>query len=335
MQNYWRYALGPSLVIECFSVLIEIFSATAIPLCPIFASMEIKFFRLVKAIAEEGSIANSSEKLFLTQSALSHQLKELESQLGFKVFHRTRNKWKLTDEGNELYKIACEVIGCIEKGFDTLQQIRKGSAGTIKLSTECYSFYQGLSSFIQKMGILYPEINVDLILEATHQPIPKILSNEIDIAIVTSKPVYEALSSTEIYEDEIYAVCHKENPLSSLDYLDTNHFSDIHLIIHSFPLETVAVYEQFLKPNKIIPSKISAVPLTEVALEMVQANMGILCIPKWALRSFKLSDELAFKKIGRNGLRRTHYLVIRKADKNKKYINDFLLSFEEHFQKEK
>jgi len=181
--------------------------------------MEIKFFRLVKTIAEEGSIANSSEKLFLTQSALSHQLKELETQLGFKVFRRTRNKWALTEEGNGLYKIACEVINSIEKGFDTIKQIQKGSVGTIKVSTACYSFYQGLPSFIQKMGILYPEIHVDLILEATHQPIPKILSNEIDIAIVTSKPVHETLSSTAIYEDEIFVLCHKENPLSNLDYL--------------------------------------------------------------------------------------------------------------------
>jgi len=46
-----------------------------------------------------------------------------------------------------------------------------------------------------------------------------------------------------------------------------------------------------------------------------------------------LSNELVFKKIGKHGLKRTHYLVVRKPDKNKKYINDFLLNFEENFQK--
>ena len=48
--------------------------------------MEFKYFKLIKTIEEEGSIANSSKKLFLTQSAISHQLKELEERLGFKVF---------------------------------------------------------------------------------------------------------------------------------------------------------------------------------------------------------------------------------------------------------
>ena len=176
--------------------------------------MEIKYFRLIKTIADEGSIANSSEKLFLTQSALSHQLKELEAQLQFKVFHRSRNKWQLTEEGAELYKLGNTILNTIDKGFKNIDQIRLGSVGTIKVSTECYSFYQGLPGFIQKMGLLYPEIKVDLILEATPHPISKLLSNDIDIAIVSSKPNNSALSSVEIFQDEIFAIMHKESPLN-------------------------------------------------------------------------------------------------------------------------
>ncbi len=293
--------------------------------------MEVKYFRLIKTITEEGNIANSSEKLFLTQSALSHQLKEIEERLSFKVFHRARNKWKLTEEGEALYTLANEVLTTIEQGFSNIKQIRAGSKGTINVSTECYSFYQGLSGFTQKMAVLYPEIDVNLILEATHQPITKILSNDIDIALVTSKPQNDSLLSIEIFEDEIFAVMHKENTLNELEYIDASGFSDAHLIIHSFPLETVSVYEHFLKPNKITPIKISAIPLTEVSLEMVNANMGIICLPKWALKSFKISDDLVFKKIGKHGLKRNHYLVVRKNDCNKKYINDFIFSFEEEF----
>lgn len=295
--------------------------------------MEIKFLKLIKTIAEEGSIAGSSEKLFLTQSALSHQLKDLEIQLGFKVFYRTRNKWELTEEGDVLYKTACTVIDSIGSGLNAIQQIRSGAAGTIKISTECYSFYQGLPLFIQKMKVLYPGIDVDLVLEATHKPVVKVISNEIDIAVVTSKPSgNKELVSVEIFEDEIFAVMHQENILNDSEYLIADDFLQAHLIIHSFPLKTVSVYEEFLNPNGILPLKISAVPLTEVTLEMVQANIGITCMPKWALKSFKLSDELKFKKIGSNGLKRKHYLIVRKSDIGKKYVNDFLLNFKEYFQ---
>jgi len=64
---------------------------------------------------------------------------------------------------------------------------------------------------------------------------------------------------------------------------------------------------------------------------MVSANMGVMCAPKWQLSSFKLSTELVFKRIGKNGLKRGHYLVVKKEQKNKKYIHDFISSFEEDF----
>ncbi|WP_010180724.1 LysR family transcriptional regulator [Aquimarina agarilytica] len=293
--------------------------------------MEIKYFKLIKTIAEQGSIANATSKLFLTQSALSHQLKDLENQLGFKVFYRTRAQWKLTDEGHELYLLGNKILENIDASFKNIQQIRQGSIGNIKVSTECYSFYQGLPKFIQKMGLLYPEINVDLILEATHKPISKILSKDIDIAIVTSKPKNDLLLSIDLFDDEIYAVMHKENKLNTLDYISANHFSNTHLIIHSFPLETVSIYEHFLKPNNITPRKISAIPLTEVALELIEANFGLLCMPKWALKSFKTLDHLVFKKIGKKGLKRRHFLVIRKTDEQKKYIKDFISNFVSEF----
>ncbi len=294
--------------------------------------MEIKHFRLIQTIVEEGSIASSSKKLFLTQSALSHQLKELEERLNFKIFHRSRNKWKLTEEGIALCELGNKVLKNIDEGFKNIHQIQKGAAGTIRVSTECYAFYQGLPSFIQKMGILYPQINVDLILEATHKPIAKIIANEIDIAIVTSKPINDSLTSIEVFEDEVFAVIHKENQLNELDFIEAKNFENVHLIIHSFPLETVFIHEHFLKPNNITPKKISAIPLTEVALEMINANFGIFCMPKWALKSFKITENLCFKRIDKKGLKRKHFLVIRKCDSNKNYIKNFITNFSEEFR---
>jgi len=195
------------------------------------------------------------------------------------------------------------------------------------VSTECYSFYQGLPKFIQKMGVLYPNISVDLNLEATHQPISKIIANELDIAIVSSKPNNDSLTSLEIFEDEVFAILHKENIFAKDTFIRANDFLQLQLIIHSYPLETVSVYEQFLKPNNVTPSQIVAVPLTEVALEMIEANFGVICMPKWALQSFKLSENIMFKSLGEQGLKRKHYLVIRKEDADKKYINDFIVNF--------
>ncbi|MBO3697689.1 LysR family transcriptional regulator [Roseivirga sp. E12] len=293
--------------------------------------MELKYFRLIKTIAEEGNIANSSEKLFLTQSALSHQLRELEERLGFKVFHRTRNNWKLTKEGKELHKLANELFEKIDLGFSNIQQIKEGSKGSIRLSAECQSFFHGLPAFVQKMAVLYPEIEIDLSLDGSQRTVSQVLSDEVDIAIVTSEPATDSLFKMKVLEDEIFTIMHREHRFGDLPYLDVSHFADLHLIINSFPLESVSVYEHFLKPNKIIPQKVTAIPFTEVSLEMVNANMGVVCLPKWSLKSYKLPEDLVFKKIGRNGLKRSHYLVVKEEQRNRKHINAFIENFQEEF----
>lgn len=293
--------------------------------------MELKHYRLIKTIAEEGNIANSSDKLFLTQSALSHQLRDIEEELGFKIFRRSRNNWNLTEEGEEIYQLSKNLFASIDKGLANIQKIAEGSKGTVRISTECYSFYHGLPRFIQKMALLYPTIDVELVLNATHHPIEKILSNEIDIAIVTQVKVNDDLEYIEVFNDEIFALMHVENELSKKEFLEVRDFKTQNLIIHSYPLETVSVYAHLLKPKNINPLKVSAIPLTEVSIEMVEANMGIFCIPKWALQSFSISKNLVYKSLGSKGLKRTHYLVSRKTDKNKKYIREFIKYFEESF----
>lgn len=294
--------------------------------------MEIKHLRLVKAICEEGSISSASKTLFVTSSALSHQLSNLESSLGCSIFTRSKNKWTLTKEGDVIYNLALKTIQQIDNALSLVKEHQMGSAGKIRLSTECYSFYLGLPSFIEEMKLSHPNITISLQLEATHKPIKKLLNNELDIAFTSNNPANKELVATPIFNDTINALIHKDHSLAKKSFLTAEDFKDIHLIIHSYPLDTVSIYEQFLKPNHITPKKISAVPLTEVTLEMINANVGISCFPKWSLKSFKLPKDLIFKPLEKDGLQRTHYLVTRKIDLNKKYINDFKTQFINKFQ---
>lgn len=292
--------------------------------------MELKHLRLIKTIADEGNIANSSQKLFLTQSALSHQLKEVEERLGFKIFSRKRNEWKLTEEGAELYQLATNVLTSIDEKLTHIKKIQQKTGGKVRVSCECYSFYRLFPLFLQDMSLVYPNIDIELVFDATHQPITKLLSLEIDLAIVTSPSSVQSLSCVEVMQDEVMMLMHKEHRLAEKSYIEAEDFADLHLLIHSYPLETVSVYEHFLKPNHVLPNKISDIPLTEVAIEMVHANMGVMCLPKWCLKSFDLPKDLIFKPISQNGLQRKLYIVVRNNDMTKDHFKDFVSTFDEN-----
>jgi len=179
------------------------------------------------------------------------------------------------------------------------------------------------------MYILYPNLEIKIIIEATHKPLEKLLANELDVAITSDPASDKSIKYVELFKDEVIAIVQKENGLAHKKYLNATDFSDQTLIIHSYPMETITVYQHFLKDQKVHPKNIIAIPLTEVALEMVKSDRGIMTLPGWALRPFVSSPDLQQIKIGQKGLIRIHYAAIRHEDAKKKHILDFIENFKE------
>jgi len=296
--------------------------------------MEIRHLNLIKTIAEEKGITKSLDKLFLTQSAVSHQLRDIEERIGVKIFYRTKNQWLLTEEGKILYDTAVVILGELNTAMEKVNDMRGGHVGSIRLSTECYTSYHWLPSFLTKMRVLYPKLEVKIVIEATHKPLEKLLQNELDIGITSDPGIDKSIKYIELFRDEVIAIVHKDSPLAQKKYLTPIDFATQTLIIHSYPLETVTVYQHFLKEQKVQPKQIIAVPLTEVALEMVKSGMGIMTLPAWALKPFISSPDLQLVKIGPKGLIRTHYAAIRHEDAGKKYITDFVDNLHEELTNE-
>ncbi len=92
--------------------------------------MEIRHLKLVKAVAEEGSLTNAGKRLYLSQSALSHQLKELETMLGASLFQRVNKKMLLTQAGRRVLQTATSVLMEIDKTKNDIDRFVNGDGGT-------------------------------------------------------------------------------------------------------------------------------------------------------------------------------------------------------------
>ena len=259
--------------------------------------MEIRHLRLIKAIVEEGSITKAINKLHLTQSALSHQLKEAEYQLGTKIFLRQNKKLILTKAGEKLYTTANEIL---EKLSDTEKEIKQlifGEIGEIRMSTECYSSYHWLPSVLRQFHLLYPNIELKIVMEATHYPLQKLQENILDIAIISDPIKDENIKYVELFQDEMMMVVSENHSWANKKYVIAEDFINEHLLIHSLPMETVTIHQFLLAPAKVTPKKITPLPLTEASIEMVKADMGIMTMAKWALQPYLKNSNLKAIKI--------------------------------------
>jgi LysR family transcriptional regulator for metE and metH len=286
--------------------------------------MEIRHLRLIKGIVEEGSIAKTIDKLHLTPSALSHQLKEAEYQLGTKIFLRINKKLVLTKAGEKIYKLAVEVLGKFQETELEIKQMIHGEVGEIRISTECYTSYHWLPSLMRQFHLLYPNVELKIVMEATHYPLQKLLTDELDIAI-TSDPIKdENIVYTDLFQDEMVAVVSKDHPWAKKKFVGAKDFEQENLIIHSLPMETVSIHQFVLAPAKVSPKKITVLPLTEASIEMVKAEMGIMVMSKWAVKPYLHSELLSTIKIEKNGLKRMHFIASLKAKEKPEYFNRFV-----------
>ncbi|MBX7150803.1 LysR family transcriptional regulator [bacterium] len=286
--------------------------------------MEIRHLRLIKFIVEEGSLTKAMDKLHLTQSALSHQLKEAEYQLGTKIFMRVNKKMILTKAGEKLYALANDVI---DKMDDTRNEIKKmiyGESGEIKISTECYTSYHWLPSLMRQFHLLYPNVELKIVIEATHYPLQGLLNGKLDVAI-TSDPIKDDhIIYTELFQDEMLAVVSSNHMWAKRKFITAEDFTDENLIIHSLPLETVTIHTAVLEPAGITPKKITVVPLTEASIEMVKAEMGVFVMAQWALKPYLNNGTLKTIKIGKNGLKRKHYVATLREKPHAGYFDQFI-----------
>src|SRR5450755_3560250 len=165
--------------------------------------LEIRHLRLVSTVAEQGSLTRAGERLHLTQSALSHQLLDIEERLGTPLFLRVKKRMVLTQAGQRILTTASRVLGDIERAEEEVRDLALDRAGTIRLTTECYTCYHWLPPLLKEFQARYPRVEVRIEADATSRPFEALLDRQLDVAIVSSTPRNHRLEFYPLFEDEL------------------------------------------------------------------------------------------------------------------------------------
>jgi len=295
-------------------------------------NLEIRHLRLIKAIVEEGSMANAIDKLHLTASALSHQLREAELQVGAKIFHRINKKLVLTEVGEKILVSACAVLSEMDKIEKEVRQLIKGEHGAIRVSTECYTSYHWMPAVLKKFNTDFPNIHLKIAFEATHRPIQKLLQGEIDLAITSDPVENDKIEYVELFQDELVALVTETHAWSKKEFVTARDFETENLIIHSEPLNTVTVYQRVLSPANVQPATLTILPLTEASVEMVKAEMGVIVMARWALKPYLNHPGLRTVRVTPEGLYRHQYAAILNHQDRPEYYDYFIKFLKEEIE---
>lgn len=286
-------------------------------------NLEIRHFRLVQSIAEEGTVTAASRRLHLTQSALSHQLKDIEDRLGVALFMRLGKKMILTPAGGKLLGSARSILDEVERIEQEVAGLARESEGVLRIATECYTAYSWLPAVLDGFGRKHPGVQVHVVAEATGRPVEALLSGKLDLAIVSSEIEDRRLSSTHLFEDELLVIASRDHPLASRKFVRPSDFATESLLVYT-SLEESLLYRALLAPSGIRPRAVSQVQLTEAMLSMVQAGIGIAVLARWAVAPYLRARNLRAIPLKRPGLRREWRAVRLKTPSTPAYFVEFI-----------
>ncbi|MFO7445494.1 MAG: LysR family transcriptional regulator [Ignavibacteriaceae bacterium] len=286
--------------------------------------MEIRHLKLVEAVASEGSLTSAAKNLFVTQSALSHQLKEIEDKFGTPLFRRINKKMVLTRAGERVLKSARIVLDELEKTEREIKTYLSGESGLIRLSTECYTCYHWLPPLLKTFNKQYPNVEIKIISEATRYPDRHLLSGRLDLAIDSTVKKNTSLKYRRLFDDELVAVMPKDHPLAARKFLVAKDFAAENYITYTDTIEESTVFEKVLIPASIKPLRTTKILITEAIIEMVKAELGITTLARWAAAPYLKSGELVSVPLTGKGLKRTWYAVTIKENNPPSYLNYFI-----------
>lgn len=267
--------------------------------------LEIRHLKSLKAIAETGKLGLAAERVFLTQSALSHQIRALETHYDITLFQRSSQGLRFTPAGQRLLDLANELLPLIDKSERDLIRLKSDQSGELRIVLECHTCFDWLTPVMDAFRRAWPEVEIDLVAGFHSDPWQLLHQGKADVVIgglphKTTEKTRE-LEHLPLFKFEIMAVLPTDHALRNKTRLLAQDFSNETLITYPVPEERIDVIRQILNPANIQFNRRTA-ELTIAIMQLVASRRGLAALPNWGIQSYVEHEYVIAKPISVKGL---------------------------------
>ncbi|VAW46012.1 Transcriptional activator MetR [hydrothermal vent metagenome] len=286
--------------------------------------LELKHLKTIQALAQKGSVNKAADALFMTQSALSHQIKQLESTFDLKLFERKSNPLALTSAGKTLLKTAQEVLPKLAQAEATLQAFAKGEQGRLFIGVECHTCFEWLLPMVRLYQQIWMDVDLDITNSLNKSALQNLLERKLDL-VITSDPVEnDELVYHSLFGFELRLLVPVNHALANKQWIEPKDLTTETLICYPVSEDKLDVFKRFLTPAGFKPKTIRHSEMTMMMLQLVESQRGVCVLPKWLVDSQPEFAHLPTLKLGKDGLWSTLYAATHVDSESQPYIADFI-----------
>ncbi|MFT7244996.1 MAG: LysR family transcriptional regulator for metE and metH [Candidatus Azotimanducaceae bacterium] len=286
--------------------------------------IELRHLKTLVALRDTGSLVEAADRLFLTQSALSHQLKDLEDRLGCSLFVRKTKPPRFTSAGRRLLNLADDVMPMFKLTERDIARLAGGEAGRLHICIECHSCFQWLVPCMDKYRGNWPEVELDITGGFNFAPLPALVRGDLDL-VITSDPVdLPGVAYVPLFRYEAMLAVNPQHKLSQRSFIEPADLEDEVLIMYPVERDRLDIFTRFLDPADVDPKEIRTAELTAMVVQLVASGRGVASLPNWSLAEYEPMNTVVAKSLGERGLWATLYAAIREDQRDSPFMEDFL-----------
>lgn len=286
--------------------------------------IELRHLKTLVALRDTGSLVEAADRLFLTQSALSHQLKDLEDRLDCRLFVRKTKPPRFTSAGRRLLNLADEVLPMFKLAERDIARLAGGEAGRLHICIECHSCFQWLVPCMDKYRGNWPEVELDITGGFNFAPLPALVRGDLDL-VITSDPVkLPGVTYVPLFRYEAMLAVNPQHRLSQRSFIEPSDLANEVLIMYPVERDRLDVFTRFLDPADVEPKEIRTAELTAMIVQLVASDRGVASLPNWSLAEYEPIKTVVAKSLGEHGLWATLYAAIREDQQDSPFMEDFL-----------
>ncbi|SMG56211.1 LysR family transcriptional regulator [Paraburkholderia susongensis] len=285
--------------------------------------LELRHLRSLIAIADSGKLVAAAERVHLSQSALSHQIRDIEAHYEVSLFERTRQGLRFTAAGERLLALAREMTAALSTAERDLVRLKGDTRGELRIVLECHTCFDWLMPVMDEFRRRWPEVEVDLVAGFHADPLRLLSDGKADM-VIGSKPVTRRnLHIAPLFRFEILVVLANEHRLRNRRRIGPEDLRGETLITYPVPEARIDLIREVLEPAGIRLERRTA-ELTIAIMQLVASRRGIAALPNWGVKNYVDHDYVQAKRVGPHGLWSELYAVVAKGFASRPYFDDFV-----------
>lgn len=258
------------------------------------------------AVAELENFSRAGERVFLSQSAVSAQIRQLEEEYGAKLFDRTKKAAKLTPAGQLLLEHARRLIAARDESLRAVADSGDAVRGVLSIGANETTFLYVLPEILSRFHRANPLVRISVYRNFSHKVLQKLEDDQIELGVVTMPVRSAMLTVTPIFRDALVWIAPPTSPLAEKKSVTMAEIAEHGLIFHKTG-SMRRLMERHLRPFRDQLSVSMELTSAELVKKFVAAGLGASMISKsfvrdelrdGSLRLIHVDAETSYRELG-------------------------------------